>query len=51
MPKAYKRLVDYLEVPLEYLMFGERKNAESEAAIVHLRKYVAGVSCPRKFSP
>ena len=38
-PEAYKMLADYLEVPLEYLMFGERKNTEWEEAILHLRSY------------
>ncbi|MFC1888225.1 helix-turn-helix transcriptional regulator [Thermodesulfobacteriota bacterium] len=39
-PEAYKRLAEYLDVPLEYLMFGERKNTEWEEAIIHLRKFV-----------
>jgi len=39
-PEIYKRLAEYLDVPLEYLMFGERKNTEWDLAILHLRKYV-----------
>ncbi|MFC1890506.1 helix-turn-helix domain-containing protein [Thermodesulfobacteriota bacterium] len=39
-PEAYKKLSDYLNVPLEYLMFGERKNTEWEEAVIHLRKFV-----------
>jgi transcriptional regulator with XRE-family HTH domain len=42
-PEFYKRLADYLEVPLEYLMFGERKNAEWDMAFYHLRRYVEEV--------
>jgi transcriptional regulator with XRE-family HTH domain len=39
-PELYKRLADYLEVPLEYLISGERKHTEWERTIMHLRKYV-----------
>ena len=39
-PEAYKKLAEYLDVPLEYLMFGERKNKEWEEAVIHLRKFV-----------
>jgi len=39
-PEAYKKLAEYLDVSLEYLMFGERKNAEWEEAVIHLRKFV-----------
>ena len=42
-PEFYKRLAEYLEVPLEYLMFGERKNTEWDMAIYHLRRYVEEV--------
>ena len=42
-PEFYKRLADYLEIPLEYLMFGERKNTEWEGALFHLRNYVEEV--------
>jgi transcriptional regulator with XRE-family HTH domain len=42
-PEFYKRLADYLEVPLEYLMFGERKNTEWEEAFYHLQRYVEEV--------
>ena len=39
-PEMYKKLAEYLDVPLEYLMFGERKNTEWEEAVIHLRKFV-----------
>ena len=39
-PELYKRLADYLEVPLEYLISGERKQTEWERTMLHLRKYV-----------
>jgi transcriptional regulator with XRE-family HTH domain len=39
-PELYKKLAEYLDVPLEYLMFGERKNTEWEETVLHLRKYV-----------
>lgn len=39
-PEAYKKLSEYLDVPLEYLMFGERKNTEWEEGVIHLRKFV-----------
>ena len=39
-PEAYKKLAEYLDVPLEYLMFGESKNTEWEEAVIHLRKFV-----------
>lgn len=39
-PELYKKLAEYLDVPLEYLMFGERKNTEWEETVSHLRKYV-----------
>ena len=39
-PELYKRLADYLEVPLEYLISGERKHTEWERTMLHLRKYV-----------
>ena len=39
-PEHYKKLAEYLEVPLEYLMFGERKNTEWEEAAFHLRRYL-----------
>ena len=39
-PDLYKMLAEYLEAPLEYLMFGERKNTEWDAAIFHLQRYV-----------
>jgi len=39
-PEFYRRLADYLEVPLEYLMFGQRRNSEWDRAILHLRNYV-----------
>lgn len=39
-PEAYKKLAEYLDVSLEYLMFGERKNAEWEETVLHLRKFV-----------
>ena len=42
-PQFYKRLAEYLDVPLEYLMFGERKNGEWDQAIFHLRNYVEEV--------
>ena len=42
-PQLYKMLSEYLEVPLEYLMFGEKKNTEWDEAVVHLRKYVEEV--------
>ncbi len=42
-PELYKKLAEYLEVPLEYLMFGERKNTEWEEAFYHLRRYVEEV--------
>ena len=30
----------YLDVPLEYLMFGERKNTEWEETVRHMQKYL-----------
>ena len=39
-PEIYKKLAEYLDAPLEYLMFGERKNTEWEEAVIHLRKFV-----------
>jgi transcriptional regulator with XRE-family HTH domain len=39
-PVLYKRLADYLEVPLEYLISGERMHTEWEQTMLHLRKYV-----------
>ncbi|MFC1888233.1 helix-turn-helix transcriptional regulator [Thermodesulfobacteriota bacterium] len=39
-PEIYKKLSEYLDVSLEYLMFGERKNTEWEEAVIHLRKFV-----------
>ena len=39
-PEAYKKLAEYLDVSLEYLMFGEGKNTEWEETIIHLRKFV-----------
>ena len=39
-PEMYKKLAEYLDVPLGYLMFGERKNTEWEEAVIHLRKFV-----------
>ena len=36
-------LAYYLDVPLEYLMFGERKNTEWEDAVRHLRRFVEEV--------
>jgi transcriptional regulator with XRE-family HTH domain len=39
-PESYKMLAEYLEVPLEYLMFGERKNTEWDEATFHLRTYL-----------
>jgi len=42
-PAFYKRLAEYLDVPLEYLMFGERKNTEWEEALYHLQRYVEEV--------
>ena len=39
-PKVYKKLAEYLDVPLEYLMFSESKNTEWEEAVIHLRKFV-----------
>ena len=42
-PEQYRKLAEYLEVPLEYLMFGERKNDEWERAVFHLRNYVEEV--------
>ena len=34
------KIAEYLDVPLEYLMFGESKNMEWEEAVVQLRKFV-----------
>jgi transcriptional regulator with XRE-family HTH domain len=42
-PELYKRLAEYLDVPLEYLMFGERKCTEWEESLYHLRRYVEEV--------
>ena len=42
-PAFYRRLADYLEVPLEYLMFGERKNTEWVQAFYHLQRYIEEV--------
>ena len=39
-PELYKRLAAYLDVPLEYLMFGERKNTEWGETVRHLQKYL-----------
>ena len=39
-PEAYKKLAEYLDIPLEYLMFGESKNTEWEEAVIHMRKFV-----------
>ena len=39
-PEIYKKLAEYLDVSLEHLMFGERKNTEWEEAVIHLRKFV-----------
>jgi transcriptional regulator with XRE-family HTH domain len=39
-PELYKRLADYLDVPLEYLISGERMHTEWESTMLHLRKYV-----------
>ena len=39
-PEVYKKLAEYLDVPLEYLMFGESKNTEWEETVIHLRKFV-----------
>jgi transcriptional regulator with XRE-family HTH domain len=39
-PELYKRLAVYLDVPLEYLMFGERKNTEWGETVRHLEKYL-----------
>jgi transcriptional regulator with XRE-family HTH domain len=39
-PELYKQLAEYLEVPLEYLMFGERKNTEWDEAAFHLKTYL-----------
>jgi transcriptional regulator with XRE-family HTH domain len=39
-PELYKRLAEYLDVPLEYLMFGERKNTMWEETVRHLQKYL-----------
>jgi len=39
-PETYRKLSEYLEVPLEYLMFGDRKNGEWDQAVFHLRRYV-----------
>ena len=39
-PELYKKLAEYLEVPLEYLMFGERKNTEWDEATFYLKRYV-----------
>ena len=39
-PELYKQLADYLEVPLEYLISGERVHTEWERTMLHLRKYV-----------
>ena len=42
-PELYKRLAEYLDVPLEYVMFGERKCTEWEESLYHLRRYVEEV--------
>jgi transcriptional regulator with XRE-family HTH domain len=39
-PEVYKKLTEYLEVPLEYLMFGERKNTEWDETAFHLKRYL-----------
>jgi len=39
-PELYKKLAEYPEVPLEYLMFGERKNTEWDDAAFHLKRYL-----------
>jgi len=42
-PEFYERLAEYLDVSLEYLLFGERKNGEWDQTIFHLRNYVEEV--------
>jgi transcriptional regulator with XRE-family HTH domain len=39
-PEVYKKLAEYLHVPLEYLMFGERKSTEWGETILHLQRYL-----------
>ena len=39
-PELYRMLAEYLDVPVEFLMFGDRKNTEWDQAILHLRRYV-----------
>ena len=39
-PEFYKKLAEYLRVPLEYLMFGEKKNTEWDETAFHLKKYL-----------
>jgi len=38
--EVYKKLAEYLEVSLEYLMFGERKNTEWDETAFHLKRYL-----------
>jgi len=50
-PEFYKKLAEYLEVPLEYLMFGERKNTEWDEAAFYLRRYLEEVIPGEKLLP
>jgi len=38
--ELYKNLSEYPAVPLEYLMFGERKNTKWDEVTFHLKRYL-----------
>ena len=39
-PMMYKKLSDYLKIPMEYLMFGTEKDRKREQALIYFEKCI-----------